>query len=320
MQFLTIKRIIISALIILSLIWGVILFLVFTDSSYHLIQLPLPDIKGIATSVQPIDESKVRQLQPLQQDLILATGDGSSFTDKAVLVTGAATPSAILKNNELIAYFNYFPEGQRRSYGSIHQIKSVDKGQTWSNPAQIMIFNAPALATVPFSPKVVLLPNNKIKLYFLARKRDEEQTKLFAAVSDDGIKFAFDPSTSFELEGQSLISYAVTILDYKMHLLAYTREGSASFTAHHAISYDTSVFTRLADVVIKDSYYGQTSLVTDGSKLILYGASDKGLWKSNSPDGNSWSSINYLNNQTENPGLIYKDNLYYLFYTKTSER
>lgn len=319
MYFLTIKRIIITAIIILSLIWGVILYLLFSDTSYHLIVPQLPDIKGITSTIQT-SVSPTGQLEPLKQNLILATGDGTAFAGNALLVTGAATPSAIIRNNELITFFNYFPANQKRTYGSIHQIKSLDSGQSWSQPAQIMIFDAPPLSVMPFTPKAIVLPNNKIKLYFLARKKDEEAVKLFAAVSEDGLKFAFDPTTSIDLEGKSLVSFALVILNNKMHLLGYTLDGAKSYTAHHAISYDTSVFTRLSDVIIKDSYYGQNTLATDGSKLILYGASDKGLWLSTSPDGNSWSSINYLNTSAMNPGVVKQGDLYYLFSTQASER
>ena len=299
---LTIKKILIAGFLILILIWGLILFLAFSDHSY---QLFVPKFIK-TTSLNLGDKSSgvdLSQTGPWKQDLFMATGNGSSFDGKSFLAHGVATPSAIVRNNEVLVYFNYFPQNTRKGFSTIHLIKSTTNGRQWTQPLQVVINQSAGFTTVPASPKAIVTTNGKIKLYFLAKKPGDDRTKMFAAVSDDGQNFVFDPKTQFEIENESLISIAVNILDDRLHLMAYTQEGSLRSTAYHAISYDTNVFTRLADVTIKDSYYGQNTLLNDGNSLKLIGNSLKGLWSSTSKDGNTWSNPSYLSFNAQNPGI-----------------
>lgn len=308
----TIKRLLITGGFFLCLIWGTIFYLIMTDSSYQLFVPEFPKLSFSESNVQFIDSN---QAGPWKQDLFMGSGDGSSFNGKAFLTNSAATPSAILKNSDIVVYFNFFPKDQRRAYGQINWIKSSDQGRKWTKPAPIVIENTPNFTVSPFSPKAFVLPSGKIKLFFLSRQAGENTNKLYAALSDDGARFTFDPSTQMEIENESLISFTLTMLEDKMHLLAYTEQGAQTGTSYHAISYDGKIFTRLADVQIKDSFYGQNALITDGNQLKLIGTSNKGIWSSTSGDGNSWNSPSYMNFQAENPAVLQVGDNFRIFYT-----
>lgn len=309
----TIRKILIFGIIFLALIWGGIFGMVLADPSYKLI---IPSIPA------PLWLQKTPDLKvdlsvdgPWKQDLFMGSGNLSNFGGKSFLVHGTATPSAIYKNSDVVVYFNYYPKDNRKVYGKIYWIKSSDQGRAWSQPTPVTIIGLPELTTSPISPKAILMPNGKIKLYFLAKKQADTRNKLFAAISSDGVNFTFDPTTSFEIEDESLISFSMTILNDRMHLFAATEEGSSTGTAYNAISYDTKVFTRLADVKIDQSFYGQTSLLTEGDQLKLIGSSDRGLWISSSSNGNNWSSPTYLNFYSQNPTAVFVGDKYLLFYT-----
>jgi hypothetical protein len=313
MQFFSIRQILLIDMFFLILIWGGIFTLVLTDHSYRLfvptVELPtwlqkLPDI-----DLQPAKES------PWRQDLFMGMGDINNLGGKSFLIHGTATPSAVVRNDSVVVYFNYFPPQNRQSFGKIFWIKSTDQGKKWSDPAPIVINDLPSLASYPISPQVVVLPSGKIKLYFLAKATQATHNSLYAALSNDGVNFTYDPTTSFQIENESLTAFTVAILGERMHLVAFTDQGALSQTAYNAISYDTKVFTRLADLKIEDSFYGQSHLTTQGGQLYLIGSSNRGLWKSSSNDGNSWSSPSYYGLPAQNPSAVYTGEKYLLFYT-----
>jgi hypothetical protein len=311
-----IKKILISGGVVLGLIWGIIFYLTLTDSSY---QLFMPQISNPASSNQAgVDTVDLNQEGPWKQDLFMESGDGSSYGGTVLLAHGAATPSAILKNNDMVVYFSFFPKDQRRLFGQIYWVKSSDGGNEWSQPAAITIENLPTLAFSPFSAKAMVLPTGQIKLYFLSKKAGEAHNKLLSAVSEDGARFIYDPSVSFEIENESLNSFTMAMLDDKLHLIAYTEQGSQTNNAYHAISYDGNVFTRLADIKIADATYGQSSLIEDNGKLRLIGSSPKGLWSSTSGDGNSWSTPTHIDHSADNPALLKTGDTYRIFYTDTA--
>jgi hypothetical protein len=313
MQFFSIRQILLLGIVFLLLIWGAIFTLVLTDSSYRLItpsiSLPawlqkLPDI-----DLQPTAEA------PWKQDLFMGMGDINNLSGKSFLIHGTATPSAIVRNDSVVVYFNYYPSQSRQSFGKIFWIKSSDQGKKWSTPAPIVINGLPSLSSNPISPQVVVLPSGKVKLYFLAKATGTSHNSLYAALSNDGVNFTYDPTTSFVVENESLSAFTVAILGERMHMVAFTEQGAAKQTAYNAISYDTKVFTRLADLIIEDSFYGQSHLVAQGGELYLIGSSNRGLWKSSSRDGNTWSDPNYYDLPAQNPSAVYTGEKYLLFYT-----
>lgn len=308
-----IKKILLFGGITLGLIWGTIFYLALTDSSYHLF---MPQISNPLFSQKvEVDVVDLNQEGPWKHDLFMESGDGSSFGSTVLLAHGAATPSAILKDKDIVVYFSFFPKDQRRAFGQIYWVKSADQGNTWSDPAPITFENLPTLAYSPFSAKALVLPSGKIKLYFLSRVSGENRSKLFAAVSDDGAQFIYDPTTSFEIENESLSAFALSMQEDKLHMIAYTEQGAQTNTAYHAVSYDSNVFTRLADIKIADSFYGQTSLLTENEQLRLIGSSAKGLWSSTSSDGNSWSTPSHIDHSAQNPSVIKTGDIYRIFYT-----
>ncbi len=313
MKLISIRTILFWGTICIILIWGVILSLAFTDRSF---QLFIPSIPAFAWfKTDPDLQIDLPKDGPWRQDLFMGSGDLSNFGGKSFLVHGSATPSAIFKNSDIVVYFNYYPATNRKAFGLINWIKSSDLGRKWTTPSPIYISSLPELSTNPISPQAVVLPSGKIKLYFIAKKLNQERNTLMAAISNDGVNFVFDPTTSFEIEDESLISFSLTILQDRMHLIAFTKEGQSSNMSYNAISYDTKVFTRLADIKIADTFYGQTSLVSDGKELKLLGASPKGLWSSISANGNTWSDPSYYNLSVQNPNTVYVGEKYLLFYT-----
>jgi hypothetical protein len=313
MQFFSIRQILLLGIILLILIWGSIFTLVLTDHSYHLftptITLPSWLQHKPAVTNNPTQEA------PWKQDLFMGSGDINNFSGKSFLVHRTATPSAIFRDNAAVVYFNYYPSENRKAYGSIFWIKSTDLGKKWTSPMPIAIKNLPETQTTPISPQVVLLPSGKIKLYFLAKTANATRNSLFAALSTDGVNFEYDPTTHFEIENESLMAFAITILGERMHLVAFTQEGAQSNTAYNAISYDTKVFTRLADLTIADSVYGQSHLTSQAGELYLIGSSNRGLWKSSSRDGNSWSNPIYYGQKVQNPSTVFTGEKFLLFYT-----
>lgn len=317
MNIFSIRNILISGIALLLMIWGVIFYLALSDTSYKLFIPSLPVQAWLPKQITV--KSDLPESGPWKQDLFMGSGTLSEFGGKSFLVHGTATPSAIYKNNDVVVYFNYYPSENRRTFGTVNWIKSSDQGRTWSLPSPVIIKDLPELTTNPISPQAIMLPSGKIKLYFIAKKVNEDRNKLFASISNDGVNFTFDPTTQFEIENESLISFGITILNDRMHLIAYTQEGATTQTMYNAISYDTKVFTRLADAVIEDSFYGQTSLVSNGNSLQLLGASPQGLWSSTSRDGNSWSDPDFYNFSVQNPHAVFVGEKYLIFYTANTE-
>lgn len=313
MHFFSIRRLLLVGIICLTLIWGSIFTMVLTDPSY---QLFIPTI-SLPSWIQKLPDIQVEPTKnaPWKQDLFMGSGDINTFSGKSFLIHGTATPSAVFRDNSVVVYFNYYPSQDRKKYGSIFWIKSADQGRNWTQPAPIVISGLPPLQTYPISPQVVLLPAGKIKLYFLAKAENAPHNKLYAAISSDGVNFNYDPSTNFEIENESLIAFTVAILDERMHMVAFTKEGSTTNTAYNAISYDTKVFTRLADLTIEDAFYGQSHLVVRGKNLYLIGSSSKGLWRTSSSDGNVWSNPAYFNLPAQNPTAVNVGEKFLLFYT-----
>src|SRR4051812_34209409 len=110
---LTIKKILALGGLSLVLIWGGILYLAFTDSSYHLL---VPEFmnKTSLSSTQKASGVDFSQAGPWKQDLFMATGTGSSFDGKSFLAHSVSTPSAAVRNNEILVYFNYFPQETKK--------------------------------------------------------------------------------------------------------------------------------------------------------------------------------------------------------------
>lgn len=314
MKWFSIRLFLILGSIWLILIWGTIFFLAWKDPSYKLFVPKMAFSKPLASSKQ--NQIDFSQSGPWKSDLFMSTGDDlTTFSGKSFLQNGIATPSAVLEKNQIFAYFNYFPKNQASELGRVYTITSSDNGRHWTQPQLVIFSNMPSIEKPPQKPVAIVLPNGKTKLYFIAKKAGDSTNKLYAAVSDDGIHFVFDSETHFEIENENLISFGVAIDDGRMHLMAYTSEGQKDNVVYHAISYDSQIFTRLADVKINDSYYGQGYLVEDHSKLVLFGSSDKGMWLSNSDDGNSWSAPDYVGVKGQNPAAIQTANGYLFLYS-----
>lgn len=303
-RFFSIKTFLLIGLIWVSLIWGVIFFLVWKEpTTYHLYVPHLTINRPLAVQNQP--KTDFSQAGPWKSDLFMASGESSDqILGKSFLNHGIATSSAVVRGNQLISYFNYYPQENEQALGRVFTMSSSDNGSHWSRPEQVIFFNMPSIEKAPQRPVTILMPNGNLKMFFIAKKAGDSNSKLFAAVSKDGINFTFDPKTVFEIENESLISFGAAMDDGKLHLIAYTQEGQKTGNSYHAISYDGQIFTRLADIKIQDSYYGQGYLFSDQDKLVLYGNSDKGLWLSTSDDGNSWSSPNYLGVSGQNPVVV----------------
>ncbi|MFO0829095.1 MAG: deiodinase-like protein [Phycisphaerales bacterium] len=216
----------------------------------------------------------------------------------------AGVPSvARMKDGRLLAAFQHFPVDDSRAFDRVATSISADEGRTWSTPRPIEVRGLEDGLARPFDPTLVPLPDGRVRLYFTSNRSPDFRAsvpQIYSAVSDDGVRFYFEPGIRFGVEGRIVIDCAVALHDGVFHLFApdngsadeFARghdhgEPAPSGRAYHATSPDGLAFTRVADVSTDARNRWLGAAVVDGGTLAFFGTGP-GPWPLVSADGVAW--------------------------------
>lgn len=217
-----------------------------------------------------------------------------------------------LKSGELLAAFQWFPQAPE-SFDKIAVSRSKDDGKTWSQPITAQITGTDASECPPFDPTLVVLDDDRIRLY-ITRNASHDFSKstpsIGSAISADGQNFTIEPGTRFAVAGEAVIDCAAAKLGSTWHLISpkqspqRKRQGpgpgngqgngpdsdhsATNGKAYHATSTDGINFTRIGDldIAVQGSWLG--ALVAIDGQLRFYGGSQRGIWCARSSDGEKW--------------------------------
>lgn len=197
-----------------------------------------------------------------------------------------------LADGELLAAFQWFPDGEARakSFDRIAVSRSKDGGRTWSEPRTAEIGGLSDDERPPFDPTLVVLEDGRVRLYMTrnARKGSGPSTpRIGSAISSDGERFKVEDGVRLAVEGEPVIDCAVARIGPAWHLFAPIQKGGGR--AYHAVSDDGLKFTRVADLSRAPSERWLGAVVAVDGALHFYGSSDRGIWCARSADGVAWT-------------------------------
>ena len=197
-----------------------------------------------------------------------------------------------LENGNLLAAFQWFPEGEKRrdSFDRIAVSRSKDGGATWSAPKTAEIKGITNNERPPFDPTLVALDDGRIRLYVTRAARPGAGNaipRIGSAISRDGEHFEIEEGPRLEVEGEAVIDCAVARIGPTWHLFAPHQTSPGK--AYHAISEDGVKFARVADISRDANERWLGAVVAVDGALHFFGTSDRGIWSARSADGKTWS-------------------------------
>jgi hypothetical protein len=256
---------------------------------------PAPGAPAPAAAPGPWDNEVVVQR---------VTADGTAST---VATFGRADVSSIarLQDGRLAIACQAFPKDDRAHFNRIAVRFSGDDGRTWGEPNPIVVANMDVALAPPFDPALVLLPDGRVRLYFITHTGTDAapgQTAVHSATSTDATHYDYEPGMRFTVPGRVVVDCAAALHEGVFHLVVPDNGTPAEFlerrrrgepqpggNGYHATSTDGLVFTRAADLPLsstRDRWFG--NLLSDGSQLLFFG-SGPGPWPMTSADGKRWA-------------------------------
>ena len=232
------------------------------------------------------------------------TADGTAST---VATFGRADVSSIarLQDGRLAIACQAFPKDDRAHFNRIAVRFSSDDGRTWGEPTPIVVANMDVALAPPFDPALVVLPDGRVRLYFITHTGTDAapgQTAVHSATSTDATHYDYEPGMRFTVPGRVVVDCAAALHEGVFHLVVPDNGTPAEFlerrrrgepqpggNGYHATSTDGLVFTRAADLPLsstRDRWFG--NLLSDGSQLLFFG-SGPGPWPMTSADGKRWA-------------------------------
>ncbi|MSR29704.1 MAG: hypothetical protein EXS03_09070 [Phycisphaerales bacterium] len=192
-----------------------------------------------------------------------------------------------LASGELVAAFQWFPEGNPASFDRIALSRSLDDGVTWSTPSTPAITGLAGDDRAPFDPTLVALADGRIRMYFTMNKFSVGTPRIGSAISIDGVQFALEAGDRFEVTGQMVIDCAVAQLGSTWQLIAPIQ--NADGTAFRATSSDGLNFVRQADLAGPATNRWLGAMIQIPKGLRFYGSSNAGVWSARTTNGSSWT-------------------------------
>jgi hypothetical protein len=243
---------------------------------------------------------------PWDNELVVqrVTADGTAST---VATFGRADVSSIarLQDGRLAIACQAFPKDDRAHFNRIAVRFSSDDGRTWGEPKPIVMANMDVALAPPFDPALVVLPDGRVRLYFITHTGTDAapgQTAVHSATSTDATHYDYEPGVRFTVPGRVVVDCAAALHEGVFHLVVPDNGTPAEFlerrrrgepqpggNGYHATSTDGLVFTRAADLPLsstRDRWFG--NLLSDGTQLLFFG-SGPGPWPMTSADGKRWA-------------------------------
>lgn len=212
---------------------------------------------------------------------------------------------ARLKDGRLAIACQAFPADDAAHFNRIAVRISGDDGRTWGEPEPIVIAKMDAALAAPFDPALVVLPDGRVRMYFITHTGTDAapgQTAVHSAISTDAVHFDYEPGVRFTVPGRVVVDCAAALHDGVFHLVVPDNGTPAEFlgrrrsgepqpggNGYHATSTDGLAFTRAADLPLpstRDRWFG--NLLSDGTQLLFFGTGP-GPWPMTSADGMRWA-------------------------------
>jgi hypothetical protein len=239
---------------------------------------------------------------PWNNDLLVAeSDDGLHFGPGRPFVERAGVPTLVRDaRGRLLAAFQWFPFDDRDAFDRVAVSTSGDDGAIWSAPRAAGFPGLPGDWSRPFDPTLALLEGGRVRMYFSALSRGERNPFTASAVSEDGVRFVFEPGVRFTVPGKPVIDCAVARLGKTWHYFAPVQDGRGK--AYHAVSEDGLEFRRLDDLVLGGDLQWLGCAVAIEAGLRFYG-SGMGGWSALSPDGSEWAMNSGVRTGGVDPGV-----------------
>jgi hypothetical protein len=218
--------------------------------------------------------------------------DGRTFAPSTVFQDSSGVPCVIRwRGDSLVCVFQWFREPRTAPTWDRVAVKfSADAGVTWSEPTPIVVHGLPQRYQRPFDPTVVVV-NGRLRLYFSSSDGMPvggltSIVNTYSAISDDGVKYTFEPDARYDIADRPVIDPAVVFFNDLWHYSA--PRGAPQEGAHHATSTDGLTFTPAAPYPsdMQHNWTGNYTRVND-TTLRFYGSGPQ-LWFAESADAMTW--------------------------------
>jgi hypothetical protein len=213
---------------------------------------------------------------------------------------------ARMKDGRIIAACQGYPPDDEKAFNRTAIRFSSDDGRTWTAATPITVAGLDSGLAPPFDPTLVVLPDGRVRLYFISYPTIDGRpgpTAVHSAISGDGIRFEFEPGIRLAAEGRVVVDAAAALHAGTFHLIVPDNGTPADFlgrrqrgepqsggNGYHATSADGLAFTRVADLPLpssRDRWFG--NLLADGGTLLFFGTGP-GPWPVASTDGMTWKA------------------------------
>lgn len=246
---------------------------------------------------------------PWQSGLRIARSiDGRSFGQWQLFQDSSGVPSAVRwKGDTMVCAFQWFREPRTAPTWDRVAVKfSYDAGLTWTEPVPIVVKDFPAGYQRPFDPTLAVV-DGRLRLYFsssdgLPMGGLTSIVNTYSAISSDGVTYAFEPGTRYDVADRPVIDPAVIRFNGLWHYCAPI--GAPQEGAYHAVSSDGLDFTPVPPYPsdAQHNWTGNFMMVSD-STLRFYGSGPR-LWYAESKDGAKWSAYNDININGGDPTVV----------------
>jgi hypothetical protein len=271
---------------------------------------------------------------PWNNDVLVYQVKPDGSPEKLTTFERAGVPTlARLPDGRILAAYQHFPTDDERNFDRVAARFSADEGRTWTNPVPIQVEGMEEGLMRPFDPTLVPLPDGRIRLYFTSNRHGRihlSKPEIYSAISNDGMRYVFEPGVRFAVEGRVVIDCAVALHQGVFHLYAPDNgatpqpgqdalggQGVPSFAGYHATSQDGLTFTRAADVTAGEDVRWLGNVQSQGEDLIFFGTGAprgtsgvpgepprSGIWMGRSRDGAAWERGRILAIPGADPGAV----------------
>jgi hypothetical protein len=253
---------------------------------------------------------------PWNRDVLVWRVAPDGAGEKVATFERAGVPTiARMKDGPLIAAHQHFPADDAEAFDKVAVHFSADEGKTWDAAHVIAVDGLPEGMRFPFDPTLVPLPDGGVRLYFTGNMRAPRSVPaIHSAISEDGIRYTYEPGARFAVEGRPVIDCAVVLHGGTFHLYApdnganlgppqpgEIRERAREGVGYHATSSDGLAFKRADDVRIEGRRRWLGNAQSDGKRITFYGTGEAmpapgerprgGLWMATSEDGAAWELV-----------------------------